>query len=327
MKYFITGGTGFIGGELARQLREQGHEVIALVRNPAKALALSSLGVQLAQGDVTEPDTIADPMTGCDGVFHVAGWYKLGLRDKRDGVAINIHGTRNVLAAMQRTGVPKGVYTSTLAVHSDTHGLVRDESYHFTGRHLSEYDRTKAAAHEIAREFIREGLPLVIAMPGLVYGPGDTSSVRTTIHQLLLGKLPVVPRTTAYCWGHVSDIAQAHILAMQQGRVGESYIISGPCHTLEAAIRLACVATDSRLPMFVPGGLLRAMAPLMQLLEKVIPLPAEYTGESMRVIGGTTYLGDNTKARRELGYAPRSLEEGWVQTVLHEKKLLEAGPS
>src|SRR5579884_4023999 len=123
-------------------------------------------------------------MAGADGVFHIAGWYKIGTRDKSEGERINVLGTRNVLEVMRELGIPKGVYTSTLAVFSDTRGRLVDETYQYTGKHLSEYDRTKWVAHyEVAEPMIARGLPLVIVQPGLVYGPGDTSGVRTTFVQ------------------------------------------------------------------------------------------------------------------------------------------------
>lgn len=322
MKYFLTGATGFVGGRLAHLLRQKGHEVIALVRNPAKAAGLAQAGVTVVPGDVTAPETLRGPMEGCDGVFHVAGWYKIGVRDKSEGQKINVDGTRNVLTAMRDLGIPKGVYTSTLAVNSDTNGKVVDENYHFSGKHISEYDRTKAAAHDIALEFIREGLPLVVVMPGLIYGPGDTSTVRENIIKLLQGKLPAIPSRTAYCWAHVDDIALAHLLAMEKGRPGENYIIAGPPHTLEEAMQMACQTSGKKVPLIVPPGLLRGMAPLMGLLENIFPVPPDYSAENLRVIGGVTYLGDNSKARRELGYSPRTLAEGWPETILHEMGLM-----
>src|SRR4030065_2272207 len=103
-------------------------------------------------------------MQAVDGVYHVAGWYKIGTRDKSDGEKVNVQATRNVLELMKELRIPIGVYTSTLAVNSDTHGQLVDESYHFTGKHISEYDRTKALAHDIAGHFISEGLPLIIVM-------------------------------------------------------------------------------------------------------------------------------------------------------------------
>src|SRR2546428_13179 len=167
MKCFVTGATGFVGGHLVRHLCNAEQEVVALVRDPSRAGELSRIGARLARGDVTDKESMRAPMTGVDGVFHVAGWYKVGVKDKSPARAVNIDGTRNVLELMRELKIPKGVYTSTLAVNSDTHGQVVDESYRFHGRHLSEYDRTKAVAHELAESFAREGLPLVIAQPGM----------------------------------------------------------------------------------------------------------------------------------------------------------------
>ena len=322
MKYFITGATGFIGGRLARQLREAGHDVIAVVRKPAKAQDLAQLGVTLYQGDVTEKESMRKPMTGVDGVFHVAGWYKVGVRDKSQAYAINVEGTRNVLELMKELKISKGVYTSTLAVNSDTHGVEADENYHFNGKHISVYDQTKAEAHDVAVKMIKDGLPLVIVQPGLVYGPGDTSSVRTSFIQYLKKQLPVMPMQTAFSWAHVDDIAHAHWLAMEKGKVGESYNICGPTYTFTDALEVAKEITGVRLPMAVPAGMIRVMSVMMYVFDKVIPVPESYTGEGLRIIAGVTYIGTNAKAKRELGYDPRPLKDGLTETLKHEMKLL-----
>jgi len=163
MKYFITGATGFIGGHVATQLVEAGHQVVALVRTPEKAKDLAEKGIQLARGDITDKESMRAPMTGVDGVFHIAGWYEVGPRDKSLGQKINIEGTRNTLEMMRELKIPRGVYTSTLAVYSDTHGKLVDEQYRYNGPHLTEYDRTKWVAHyEIAEPMQKQGLPLII---------------------------------------------------------------------------------------------------------------------------------------------------------------------
>jgi len=205
MKYFVTGATGFLGGALAKRLRSDGHDVRAVVRDPARASDLAAAGAVIVRGDVSDKSSMRDAMRGVDGVFHVAGWYKLGVKDRAAAVATNIDGTRNVLELMQELRIPKGVYTSTLAVNSDTHGQVVDESYRFSGHHLTLYDWSKAEAHRVAETFIAAGLPLVIVQPGLIYGPGDTSGVRTMLVQYLQRKLPAVPAGAAYAWAHVGD--------------------------------------------------------------------------------------------------------------------------
>lgn len=323
MKYFLTGATGFVGGYVARQLVEAGHQVIAVARNPEKARDLATLSIQLHQGDVTEKESMRAPMTGVDGVFHIAGWYKVGVRDKSDGSKINVEGTRNVLSLMQELKIPKGVYTSSLAVNSDTHGKLVDESYRFEGRHLSVYDQTKAEAHRVAEEFISQGLPLVIVQPGLIYGPGDTSSVRVSLIQFLKRQMPLLPQQTAFCWAHVDDIARGHILAMEKGQPGQNYLLCGPAHTLIEAMQLASEVSGKPMPpLRASPGMLRVLSAVMGVVEKLIPLPESYTGEGLRIVAGVTYLGDNAKAKRALGFNPRPLREGWGETVKHEMRLL-----
>ncbi len=317
MKYFLTGATGFIGGRVARQLREAGHEVVALVRSPQQAQALQALGVTLAEGDLTDRESLRAPMAGADGVFHLAAWYKIGARDRAMAERINVGGTRNVLELMGELAIPKGVYTSTLAVFSDTKGRRVDEAYRYDGPHLSEYDRTKWVAHyEVALPMIEAGLPLVIVQPGAVYGPGDTSVLGQAFRQFLKGRFPMLPKETALCWAHVDDVARGHLVAMEKGRPGESYIIAGPCATLEEAFDLAARITGKKVPSIRVGPpLMRGMAKLMGLVGKLVPLPENYTEEGLRVSAGSTYLGDNAKAKRELGYAPRSLEAGLRETL------------
>jgi nucleoside-diphosphate-sugar epimerase len=323
MKYFLTGATGFIGAHVARQLAEAGHQLVAVVRSPEKAHDLIRLGAVIHKGDVTNKESMRAPMSGVDGVFHIAGWYKIGERDKRAGAQINIDGTRNVLELISELKIPKSVYTSTLAINSDTHGMLVDETYRYDGPHLSEYDRTKWAAHQLAEQFIARGLPLVIVMPGLVYGPGDTSSVRTALIQYLQRKLPMIPRRTAFSWAHVDDIARGHILAMEQGAPGESYVIAGPTATFEEALKLAERITGVPAPRLrVAPGLLKAMAGLMRLVEKAAPVPADYSAEYLGINAGVTYIGDNAKARRALSYNPRPLKEGLAETLYHEMRLL-----
>lgn len=323
MKYFLTGATGFLGGRVAQQLRAAGHEVVAVVRDPAKAKALATSGVQLAQGDVTDMESMRAPMTGVDGVYHIAGWYKIGVRDKTPGVAINVDGTRNVLALMKELRIPKGVYTSTLAVNSNTHGKLVDESYRFTGQHLSEYDRTKAAAHDVAEQFIQGGLPLVIVQPGLIYGPGDQGPSHDALVSYLKRRLPLIPQQTAYCWGHVDDIARGHLLAMEKGKPGENYHVCGPAHTFIEAMKMAEQVTRVPAPgLTAPPWLLKAMSGLMSVVEPIISVPDNYTSEYLRVIAGVTYIGDNAKAKRELGWTPRALRDGFPETLRWEMQQL-----
>jgi nucleoside-diphosphate-sugar epimerase len=322
-KYFVTGATGFIGGELVKQLIGRGHRVVALVRAPQRAAMLKALGVEMHAGDITDRETLKAPMTGVDGVFHVAAWYKVGVREPLAD-QINVDGTRNVLHTMKALEIPRGVYTSTVAVFSDTKGAVPDESYRYDGPHLSHYDRTKWIAHyRVALPKMEEGLPLMIVMPGLVYGPGDTSGIRTGMVDLLRGRLLMTPARTAFCWAHVEDTARGHIQAMEKGRPGETYIITGPRYTLESAFDIAARLARVRAPMLHPGPhTMRALAGIMRGVGRLVKLPPTFQPEALRVLAGTTYFGDSAKAVSELGFTARPLEEGLAQTLEHELRLL-----
>ena len=325
MNYFVTGATGFVGGVLVKKLREQGHEVHASVRNPDKANDLQAIGAKLFKGDVTDKESLREAMRAVDGIFHVAGWYKIGAKDKSDAERVNVQGTRNVLELMQELKIPKGVYTSTCAVNSDTRGQVVDESYHYGGKHLSEYDRTKAVAHDMAKEFIAKGLPLVIVMPGMIYGPGDTSSLRTNIIDFLNARLPMLPTQTGFCMSHVEDTVRGHILAMERGVPGETYILAGEPHRIADVFKLASKLTGRRTPVIVPYQIMKLFSVLVRPFDRF--LPATFTSEGLRVIAGVTYWGDNSKAKRELGYNPRPFRESWGETLLHEMKLLSINQS
>lgn len=321
-RYFVTGATGFIGGELVKQLVSRGHQVVALVRSPERTTVLRALGVELHTGDITERETLRAPMTAVDGVFHVAAWYRLGHREPR-AERINVDGTRHVLETMKELGIARGVYTSTVGVFGDTHGVLVDEQYFARGPFLTVYDRTKWKAHyEVAVPMIEAGLPLVIAMPGLVYGPGDTSGVHTSLVQLLRGRLPISPSGAAHCWGYVEDTARGLIQAMETGRLGESYLLTGPVHAFDQAFAVAARLADRRPPFIHPGPrVMRAAATIGRFLER-INLGLPYSAEALAMLAGTTWIASNEKARQELGFAPRPLEDGLRPTIEHELRAL-----
>jgi nucleoside-diphosphate-sugar epimerase len=320
MRYFVTGATGFIGGHLARQLVSADHDVVALVRELGRAPDLDELGVELVVGDLLDRETIRAALDGVDGVFHVAGWYKVGVPDRSEAEAVNVHGTRTVLEAAHQTGVPKIVYTSTLAVLGDTGGRVVEGDPRHEGPWVAEYDRTKWLAHyEVALPMIEEGLPLVIVLPGYVYGPGDPSNVGVVLREYLRRRLPVKPAHGA-CWSHVEDSAHGHILAMEHGRIGVSYALAGECRYWAEVLDIARELTGIRPPrVTLPPLAARISAALLKPLSAVIPLPRMYHPETLGFAAGITYFADDTRARRDLGWTPRPLSVGLAQTLEAER--------
>jgi nucleoside-diphosphate-sugar epimerase len=324
LRYFVTGATGFLGGELVKQLIGRGHQVTALVRSLDKASLLKVLGVDLHIGDITDRDSLCLPMRGADGVFHAAAWYKVGDRDSaHKAERVNVQGTRNVLETAHDLGIRRIVYTSTVGVFGDTGGRLVDETYYARGPFLTEYDRTKWVAHyEVAVPMARAGLPLVIAMPGAIYGPGDTSGIHDSLVQLLHGRLYATPRGVQFCWGYIADIARGLQQAMDSGREGESYLLTGPVHSFEDAFAVAAHIARKRQPFLHPRPVvMRTAAAITRTLEGWNlrpPVPSE----TLRLMAGTTWIGSSAKAERELGFTTRSLDEGLRHTIEHELRQL-----
>jgi nucleoside-diphosphate-sugar epimerase len=319
VKVFVTGGTGFIGGEVVRQLRERGDEVVCLVRSPDKAAKLTDLGCRLVSGDLGDEAAIRDGMAGCDAVVHAAAMYEVGIPAKQHPAMweANVAGTERVLKAAGEAGVAKIVYVSTCGVFGNTHRQVVDESYAHPGKEFtSYYEETKLEAHKIAKRMIEDGLPAIIVQPGGVYGPGDTSQVADLLEQFFAGRLPLMPfPELGICLTHVEDIAGGILLALDKGKVGETYVLSGPVTTMREAIETVASASGRKAPKrAMPVPLLKAMTPIGPLVGKLMGQPPNLR-ELISSADNVTFWATHEKASRELGYAPRGLEEGLRQTL------------
>jgi nucleoside-diphosphate-sugar epimerase len=271
-------------------------------------------------------------MEGSDVVFHVAGWYKIGASDWANAEAINVGGTRKVLRLAHELGVPKIVYTSTVAVLGDTKGKLVDESYFQGGPFLSEYDRTKWLAHyKVAVPLIERGAPIIIVMPGGIYGPGDPS-IMAEMMRLFYRGAPALPGpSTTLTYAHVEDIAEGHILAAEKGKIGESYILAGPAIPLGEMLDFWAYLTGTRAPAVrIPARFVRPLAPVMGALSSAVALPSSFSQEGVAILGAT-YMARSDKARAQLGWHTRPLQTGmletfaWIKETEPEVKPLVAG--
>ncbi len=325
MKVFVTGGTGFIGGEVVRQLRDRGDEVVCLVRNPAKATAVVELGCETVAGDLGDIEAIRNGMEGCDAVIHAAAIYEVGIpASQRQAMRdANVGGTERVLGAALDAKIPKVVYVSTVGIFGNTGGKVVDESYEHPGKDFTScYEETKWEAHQVAKRLIAEGLPCVIVQPGGVYGPGDTSSIGELLNQFLAGKMPLLPfPELGICLSHVEDIAAGIVLGLDKGKPGEAYVISGPATTVREAIETVAKVTGRKAPKHaIPVPLMKAMIPIGPLVGKMMGQPPNLR-ELISSADGVTFWASYDKAERELGYEPRGLEEGLRATLEAEGSL------
>jgi nucleoside-diphosphate-sugar epimerase len=326
MKVFVTGATGFIGGRIARELRARDDEVLCLVRNPAKAQELATLGCELIEGDLADDAAMRTGMSGCDAVIHGAAIYEVGIpKQQRSAMyEANVRGTESVLRAALEEGIPKVVYISTVGAFGNTHGKVVDETYRHPGNgHTSYYEETKVQAHELARRLIdEEGLPCVIVQPGGVYGPGDHSSIGSTIDQFVAGRLPLIPfPELGMNMVHVDDVADGVLLALDKGKVGESYVLGGQITTMRGLIETLAKVSGRKAPRrSMPTPVLKALAPIGPVVGKVMGQPPNLS-ELISSADGVTFWAKHDKAMAELGYSPRGLEQGLRDTLATEGKL------
>ena len=235
----------------------------------------------------------------------------------------NVEGTERVLRAALVAKIPRVVYVSTIAAFGNTHGEVVDESYQHPGQEFtSYYEQTKYEAHQVAKRLIEEGLPAVIVQPGGVYGPDDHSAVGQTINQFLDGKLPLLPfPDLGLNMVHVEDVADGVLLALDRGQTGESYILGGEITTMRGVIDTTARITDRKPPRgAMPTGMLKLMTPVGPVVGKVMGQPPNLR-ELITSADGVTFWARHDRAMQDLGYSPRSLEEGLRDTLRAEDKL------
>jgi nucleoside-diphosphate-sugar epimerase len=319
VKVFLTGGTGFIGGEVARQLRARGDDVVCLVRSPQKAGRLTALGCEVVAGDLGDEAALKRGMEGCEGAIHAAAMYEVGVPTSQHPAMweTNVAGSERVFKAALDAAVPKLVYISTCAAFGNTHHKVVDEAYEHPGKeYTSYYEETKVEAHRVAKRMIADGLPGVIVQPGGVYGPGDPSQVADLLGQFFAGKLPLLPFPgLGICMGHVEDTVGGILLALDKGKVGEAYVLAGPVTTMREAIETVAGLTGRKAPKHaMPTALLKAMTPIGPLVGKLLNQPPNLR-ELISSADDVTFWASHEKASRELGYAPRGIEEGLRQTL------------
>lgn len=312
-RILLTGGAGFIGSNVVRILRERYPQTkLRVLHLPRENLKnLEGMGdVERMAGDVTRPADCARAVEGCDAVFHLAAIYALWLPDMSVMHRVNVEGTRNLLAACRDAGVQRVVYTSS-AVCFCGQGLdvvsTERSPFSYQGH---EYSVSKHESHRVAEQFAREGLDVVIVCPVAPLGPGDVGPTPTgrMITDLFTIPLPLAVKSRIN-FIDVRDCAMGHVLALEKGRSGESYILGAENYTYRDMLqRVLRICGVSQRVYELPAVLLYPLAHGMQAWAgwtKKAPLvtPAEID----QARKGLVCSAD--KARRELGLTTRSLDE------------------
>jgi 2-alkyl-3-oxoalkanoate reductase len=312
MMVLVTGGGGFLGGAIVRQLLARGDAVRVLARGSYPALA--DEGAELVRGDITSASTVSEAVAGCDAIVHVAakvgGW-----GDRSDFHAVNVRGTEHVIAAAREHGAGRLVYTSTPSVvhaGSDLNGV--DEAVPYAERFLAAYPETKAMAERTVLAAHGRGLATVALRPHLVWGPGDNHLLPRTIARARAGKLRLLSGPPKFVdQVFVDDAAAAHLCALD--RLGEqnpacggrAYFISSgdPIESGELINRVlgavGAPAATKRVPPWVAAAAGWAFEHAYRLVGRRDEPPITRFAANQLM---TSHYFDISAARRDLGWSP-----------------------
>ncbi|MBI2831361.1 MAG: NAD-dependent epimerase/dehydratase family protein [Chloroflexi bacterium] len=318
MKALVTGATGFIGGNVVRQLQKQGYQVRAFVRKNSVRQNIEGLNVEVAVGDLRDRISLDEALRGCDVLFHVAASYTFWTPDPAAIYETNVKGTENILSVALRRGISKVVYTSSESTIPVRNGCLGTEEA--DGEHCKlpgHYKKSKYLAEKLALKMCQEGLPLVVVNPTTPIGPFDVKPTPTGkfVVDFLNRRVPVYVNTGLNIVD-VEDVAKGHILALEKGRTGERYILGNQNLAFREILgileRLTGIAAPKvRIPIWVV-------------------LSAAYTDEFvnstvLRRCPGIPVAGvkaarkfrhfDCSKAVRELGLPQTPVEEAFQKAI------------
>jgi nucleoside-diphosphate-sugar epimerase len=265
--------------------------------------------VQLVEGDLCDATVLQAAMTGVAVVFHVAAYVELGVVNATEMMRVNVEGTRTVLTAAQAAGVPRMVYCSTIGVFGDTQGRVVDETFQRQQVGFSSaYDRTKYEAQQLVDQAAAQGFQVVSVLPSGIFGLDDPHFT-PVLQQFLKGRLKVWvggDRITGIV--HVDDLATAMLLAADQGQAGDWYIISAGEMTTREMFAVVGREAGVAPPSELPEPIVRALGNLLDPIGRVLNWQPPLSRERVHYVYDRCVRVDATKARRELGWQPRSVE-------------------
>ncbi|HEX3664100.1 MAG TPA: hopanoid-associated sugar epimerase [Rhizomicrobium sp.] len=305
----VTGASGFVGSAVARLLAGRGFSVRALARATSPRGNLEGFDVSVVEGDMREPADMRRVMRDVRYLFHVAADYRLWARDPEEIVRNNVRGTRAVMEAAAEAGVERIVYTSSVAtLKPGSRDDPSDETRRLTeAQAIGAYKRGKVAAERVVEQMIADrGLAAVIVNPSTPIGPRDVKPTPTgrIIVEAATGRVPAF-LDTGLNLAHVDDVAAGHLLALEKGKIGESYILGGQNVSLKAMLAIICELAGRKAPRLqLPR---RPLFPLAMLAEAAAQLTGKepfLTRDALRMAGHHMFFS-SARAEEELGYHAR----------------------
>jgi dihydroflavonol-4-reductase len=325
MRIFLTGGTGYIGRALARRLVEGGHEVRALVRATSKTEPLKELGIATFVGDIGDRYSMREAMSGADWVIHAAADLDPGAPEERMRTA-NVQGSENVASLAYKLGVGRFLSVSSIAWYggSPPDGSPATEESPPIQPFPSLYSVTKHSGELAIQEWAKRGLKVNTVFPSLVYGPpGKKEGSNFFLRQILKGRIPaVVGADRKASWVYLDDLVDGMLKVIAKAPPGRGYLMTGDVTTVRELVDRVSRLGGRRpprlsLPIPVARALMLASIPVFKLRGRRPPIAPEQLQSLSR-----HWAFDDTRARTELGWIARTLDQGLPPTV---EFLLAAG--
>jgi dihydroflavonol-4-reductase len=319
MKVLVTGATGFIGGNLARELTKQGYTVRALVRKGGNLKYLKDFDIETKEGDLLDKPSLEKAMEDCEALFHVAAMYTFWARDPGLIYETNVQGTANILSVAKAYRIKKVVYTSSESVVGiDSRCGLGNEDMKSDLRHIpSDYKKSKFMAEDLVFKMYRDGLPVVVVNPTTPIGPYDIKPTPTgKIVTAYLNHDMFACVNTGLNVVDVEDVAKGHILALEKGRIGERYLLGNKNLTLREIMGVLENITGIKAPRInIPVRLALGAGYVDEFFEgrlmgraPHIPLGAVKAARKFRHF-------DCSKAIRELGLPQTPIELSFEKAV------------
>lgn len=312
-RVLVTGASGFVGSAVARSLIARGFDVRVLVRPSSPRTNVAQLDCEIVQGDMRDLESMRRAMEGMRYFFHVAADYRLWARDPEEIVRNNLEGTRAPMQAALDAGVERVVYTSSVATLKPVAGSAVDEtSRHTEQSAIGAYKRSKVVAERLVEQMIAEhGLPAVIVNPSTPIGPRDVKPTPTgrIIVEMASGRMPAFV-DTGLNLVHVDDVAEGHLLALERGKIGESYILGGQDVSLKTMLEEIARLSSRRAPRIrLPRGPLYPLAFGAEALARLTGKEPFLTADALRMSKYQMFFSP-AKAMRQLGFSARPYKDG-----------------
>lgn len=318
-RVLVTGGSGFVGSAVAHALAARGFAVSALLRPSSNRTNLAGLACEIVEGDIGDAPSIIRALDGVRYLFHVAADYRLWARNPDEIMRNNLEGTRNVMAAARICGTERIVYTSSVATLKPIAGGSAEETSRLQAHDaIGAYKQSKIAAQHLVEAMIaEESLPAVIVSPSTPVGPRDIRPTPTgrIIVEAASGRMPAFVDTGLNVV-HVDDVAEGHLLALERGRIGQTYILGGQDVTLKELLAVIAQFIGRPPPRLrVPRQPLFPLAYAAETIARLTGKEPFITADGLRMAKHRMFFS-SSKAERELGYKARPYASGIEDAIL-----------